>query len=160
LTLHDIVTSISSWIIYLVCIKFDQVKSGANEQSTKGKRVEWTDFFFDRNRCYAFIDICSNNALGPANRVRGMWKRHLVSERKGAKKLAFREWEWKKKEKRSDKHNKAFPSIALLFTTVHCGGRHRQQKDPCMSHPDFGHQDPGANINTRCAGTKSHTYDE
>jgi hypothetical protein len=26
--------------------------------------------------------------------------------------------------------------------------------------PGFqGHQDPGANINTRCAGTKSHTYD-
>jgi hypothetical protein len=23
-----------------------------------------------------------------------------------------------------------------------------------------GHQDPGANIITRCAGTKSHTYDE
>jgi hypothetical protein len=23
-----------------------------------------------------------------------------------------------------------------------------------------GHQDPGANINIRCAGTKSHTYDE
>jgi hypothetical protein len=22
-----------------------------------------------------------------------------------------------------------------------------------------GHQDPGANINTGCAGTKSHTYD-
>jgi hypothetical protein len=27
-----------------------------------------------------------------------------------------------------------------------------------VSHPDF--RDPGANINTRCAGTKSHTYDE
>jgi hypothetical protein len=27
--------------------------------------------------------------------------------------------------------------------------------------PGFqGHQDPGANIITRCAGTKSHTYDE
>jgi hypothetical protein len=27
--------------------------------------------------------------------------------------------------------------------------------------PKFrGHQDPGANIITRCAGTKSHTYDE
>jgi hypothetical protein len=24
----------------------------------------------------------------------------------------------------------------------------------------LGHQDPGANIITRCAGTKSHTYDE
>jgi hypothetical protein len=24
----------------------------------------------------------------------------------------------------------------------------------------WGHQDPGANIITRCAGTKSHTYDE
>jgi hypothetical protein len=23
-----------------------------------------------------------------------------------------------------------------------------------------GHQDPGANIITRCAGTKSHTYDD
>jgi hypothetical protein len=29
-----------------------------------------------------------------------------------------------------------------------------------MSHPVSGHQDPGANIITRCAGTKSHTYDE
>jgi hypothetical protein len=27
-----------------------------------------------------------------------------------------------------------------------------------MSHPGF--RDPGANIITRCAGTKSHTYDE
>jgi hypothetical protein len=27
--------------------------------------------------------------------------------------------------------------------------------------PEFqGHQDPGANIITRCVGTKSHTYDE
>jgi hypothetical protein len=29
-----------------------------------------------------------------------------------------------------------------------------------MSHPDFRVQNPGANIITRCAGTKSHTYDE
>jgi hypothetical protein len=27
-----------------------------------------------------------------------------------------------------------------------------------MSHPDF--RNPGANINTWCAGTKCHTYDE
>jgi hypothetical protein len=36
----------------------------------------------------------------------------------------------------------------------------------CISHrsivtPGFrGHQDPGANIITRCARTKSHTYDD
>jgi hypothetical protein len=30
-----------------------------------------------------------------------------------------------------------------------------------VSHPGFrGHQDPGVDINIRCAGTKSHTYDE
>jgi hypothetical protein len=29
---------------------------------------------------------------------------------------------------------------------------------PLLSHPGF--RDPGANIITRCAGTKSHTYDE
>jgi hypothetical protein len=29
-----------------------------------------------------------------------------------------------------------------------------------VSHPDFRVQNPGANIITRCAGTKSHTYDE
>jgi hypothetical protein len=29
-----------------------------------------------------------------------------------------------------------------------------------MSHPGFRVQSPGANIITRCAGTKSHTYDE
>jgi hypothetical protein len=29
-----------------------------------------------------------------------------------------------------------------------------------LSHPDFRVQNPGANIITRCAGTKSHTYDE
>jgi hypothetical protein len=29
-----------------------------------------------------------------------------------------------------------------------------------LSHPDFRIQNPGANIITRCAGTKSHTYDE
>jgi hypothetical protein len=33
--------------------------------------------------------------------------------------------------------------------------------DPCTVTPGFqGHQDPGANIITRCARTKSHTYDE
>jgi transposase InsO family protein len=31
----------------------------------------------------------------------------------------------------------------------------------CTITPGFrGHQDPGTNIITRCAGTKSHTYDE
>jgi hypothetical protein len=30
---------------------------------------------------------------------------------------------------------------------------------PCHTRIS-GHQDPGANIITRCAGTKSHTYDE
>jgi hypothetical protein len=29
-----------------------------------------------------------------------------------------------------------------------------------LSHPDFRDQNPGANIITRCAGTKSHTYDD
>jgi hypothetical protein len=29
-----------------------------------------------------------------------------------------------------------------------------------VSHPDFRDQNPGANIITRCAGTKSHTYDD
>jgi hypothetical protein len=29
-----------------------------------------------------------------------------------------------------------------------------------LSHPDFRVQNPGANIITRCAGTKSHTTDE
>jgi hypothetical protein len=29
-----------------------------------------------------------------------------------------------------------------------------------LSHPDFRVQNSGANIITRCAGTKSHTYDE
>jgi hypothetical protein len=29
-----------------------------------------------------------------------------------------------------------------------------------LSHPDFRVQNPGVNIITRCARTKSHTYDE
>jgi hypothetical protein len=29
-----------------------------------------------------------------------------------------------------------------------------------VSHPDFKGPKPGREINTRCAGTKSHTYDE
>jgi hypothetical protein len=29
-----------------------------------------------------------------------------------------------------------------------------------VTHGFQGHQDPGANIITRCARTKSHTYDE
>jgi hypothetical protein len=31
---------------------------------------------------------------------------------------------------------------------------------PRLSHPGFGVQNPSVNIITRCAGTKSHTYDE
>jgi hypothetical protein len=36
---------------------------------------------------------------------------------------------------------------------LHCS------QNPCHTRVS-GHQDPGANIITRCAGTKSHTYDE
>jgi hypothetical protein len=31
---------------------------------------------------------------------------------------------------------------------------------PCCHTRISGHQDPGANIITRCVGTKSHTYDD
>jgi hypothetical protein len=34
-----------------------------------------------------------------------------------------------------------------------------RDNDKCHTRV-LGHQDPGANIITRCAGTKSHTYDE
>jgi hypothetical protein len=41
--------------------------------------------------------------------------------------------------------------VVLCFIVFLCASCHTRIS---------GHQDPGANIITRCAGTKSHTYDE
>jgi hypothetical protein len=44
---------------------------------------------------------------------------------------------------------------------IRVGGRVLDQDEEEECHTWVsGHQDPGANIITRCAGTKSHTYDE
>jgi hypothetical protein len=47
-----------------------------------------------------------------------------------------------------------------LLTRGELGGDVHQLARLGVSHPDFRVQNPGANIITRCAGTKSHTYDE
>jgi hypothetical protein len=49
-----------------------------------------------------------------------------------------------------------------MLSTYYQGFSHPQeeiQRLKCHTRVS-GHQDPGANIFTRCAGTKSHTYDE
>jgi hypothetical protein len=53
----------------------------------------------------------------------------------------------------------------VIFEAAHRAAQHHRLR--ChrriprrLSHPDFRVQNPGANIITRCAGTKSHTYDE
>jgi hypothetical protein len=48
-----------------------------------------------------------------------------------------------------------FPFLSLATGT----GKGDTPKEICHTRVS-GHQDPGANIITRCAGTKSHTYDE
>jgi hypothetical protein len=46
-------------------------------------------------------------------------------------------------------------------TSVRRDATSHRLTDSTTVTPGFqGHQDPGANIITRCAGTKSHTYDE
>jgi hypothetical protein len=42
----------------------------------------------------------------------------------------------------------------------HCLLGRVSRRSPFVTPGFQGHQDPGANIITRCAGTKSHTYDE
>jgi hypothetical protein len=62
----------------------------------------------------------------------------------------------------------ARPSL-MRWTNIHAparaaggsvgGGAEAIQPKECHTRVS-GHHDPGANIITRCAGTKSHTYDE
>jgi hypothetical protein len=55
----------------------------------------------------------------------------------------------------------AAPPLAPVPRLLDCGINTATRGDPAhVSHPDFGAPRPGANIITRCAGTKSHTYDE
>jgi hypothetical protein len=51
--------------------------------------------------------------------------------------------------------------LAHAFTAAHIAQHHLEHfytLNGILSHPGF--RDPGTNIITRCAGTKSHTYDE
>jgi hypothetical protein len=57
-------------------------------------------------------------------------------------------------------------AMELMGTCAAPGGRMsspelRESSARMLCHTRVsGHQDPGANIITRCAGTNSHTYDE
>jgi hypothetical protein len=52
------------------------------------------------------------------------------------------------------------PALTAVRDEASAVSRRLREMKEALSHPDFRVQNPGANIITRCAGTKSHTYDE
>jgi hypothetical protein len=140
-------------------------KEYSNKNKTKGKRS-----CFKCGKTNHFIANCPDNASDQEQEKSG--KRENKKAYKKAKGEAHLGKEWDSDCSSSDSDDEGLAASAFNKSSLFPNERHtclmaKEKKVSVRDTPKYttchtrvlGIQSPGANINTRCDGTKSHTYD-